>query len=302
MRTCTAFISTMLVTLIVPSVARASAAYRIGQVSQQTSPSHATAGASVEVSTRQPGAPGGSQRATAPAASGAQSPAEPEAATVADEGSSPGSTASQRPATTCEIRWVPPCAIPPPEAAPQPAAAGPARPALNPTVVAERVAARVSLAAGTVDASPRAEGWTGAASWFWLAPAPTTHTVSASLDGERVTVSASVASVRWSFGDGASLTGGPGVAYRPGAAPADAVQHVYQTRCLPGDQGHDPNVLPSCGPDGYTVSATVQWSIGYTASGPIGGGGALPSRSTSTSIAYPVSEARAFLTSTGGGA
>jgi hypothetical protein len=44
----------------------------------------------------------------------------------------------------------------------------------------------------------------------------------------------------------------------------------------------------------------VQWSISFTASGPVGGSGALPSRSTETSIAYPVSEARAFLTTTGG--
>ena len=96
------------------------------------------------------------------------------------------------------------------------------------------------------------------------------------------------------------MTGGAGVPYRAGAAPATAVRHVYQTRCLPGDQGHDPNVLSSCGPNGYTIEALVQWAISYTASGPVAGGGALPSRSTAASIAYPVSEARAFLTAEGG--
>jgi hypothetical protein len=117
---------------------------------------------------------------------------------------------------------------------------------------------------------------------------------------ERVTVSASAASVRWSFGDSSELVAGPGVPYRPGSVPAAAVRHIYQTRCLSGDQGHDPNVLPSCGPDGYTVEALVRWAISYSASGPVAGGGALPSRSTATSIAYPVSEARAFLTAGGG--
>jgi hypothetical protein len=172
---------------------------------------------------------------------------------------------------------------------------------VNPVVVAERAAARLSLAAGQIQASPKTEGLTGAASWFWLSPTTSTHSLSVALGGERVTVVATPQSVRWSFGDDTNLSGGPGVAYRPGAVPAGTVRHVYQTRCLPGDQGHDPNVLPSCGPEGYTVEALVQWAISFTASGPVGGGGALPSRSTATSIVYPVSEARAFLTTAGGG-
>lgn len=107
--------------------------------------------------------------------------------------------------------------------------------------------------------------------------------------------------IQWTFGDGASLTGGPGVPYRQGAAPAGAVRHVYQARCLPGDRGHDPSVLSSCGSNGYTVEALVQWTISYTASGPVTAGGALPARATGTSVTYPVGEARAFLTSAEGG-
>jgi hypothetical protein len=180
--------------------------------------------------------------------------------------------------------------------------AHPARPAISPEAVAVTISDRLNLSVGGIVASPSAQtaGLTGAASWFWIEPTPTARSVSVSLGGEHVTVSATAASARWSFGDGSQLLAGPGVPYRPGAAPADAVRHVYQTRCLPGDQGHDPNVLSSCGPDGYTVEALVQWSISYTASGPVAGGGSLPSRSTATSIAYPVSEARAFLTAGGG--
>lgn len=176
----------------------------------------------------------------------------------------------------------------------------PPAPPVNPAVLAEAAASHLVLGPDRIQASPKAEGLTGAASWFWIEPAAGARSVSVSLRGEHVTVSASVASVRWSFGDGSSLTGGSGVPYQPGAAPAGAIRHVYQTRCLPGDAGHDPYVLSTCGPNGYTVSATVEWSIGYTASGPVGGGGALPSRSTAASVAYPVSEARAFLTSAGG--
>lgn len=183
-----------------------------------------------------------------------------------------------------------------------PAATGtPGRPAINPAAIAEALAARMNLQAGQLSASPspQAKGLTGAASWFWLSPTPRIDSLSVSLAGEHVTVTATASSVRWSFGDGSELAAGPGVPYQPEGVPSAAVHHVYQTRCLPGDRGRDPNVLASCGSNGYTVQATVQWSIGYTASGPVGGGGALPSRSTATSLVYPVSEARAFLTSAG---
>jgi hypothetical protein len=197
------------------------------------------------------------------------------------------------------LNYSPPC-LAPVNNTPAPGAARPARPAVNPVVVAENVAARLALVAGQVQASPKAEGLTGAASWFWLSPTTSTHSLSVALGSERVTVVAAPQSVRWNFGDGSDVVAGPGVPYTPGVAPASAVRHIYQTRCLPGDRGHDPNVLPSCGPDGYTAEALVQWAISYTASGPVAGGGALPSRSTATSIVYPVNEARAFLTAAGG--
>lgn len=299
MRTGATLVSIMLLSaLIVPSLARARTSYSIGQVSQQTSPSSATAGASVEVSSRRPAMPAREANAVAPTP---ESPSAGESLPVSASESS-GSTGSTTPrGKTCPmLNYPPPCLAPVSTSPPAPGAARPARPAVNPVVVAERAAARLSLAAGQVQASPKTEGLTGAASWLWLSPTTSTHSLSVALGGERVTVTATPQSVRWSFGDNSDLVAGPGVPYRPGAAPADAVRHVYQTRCLPGDQGHDPNVLSSCGPDGYMIEALVQWAISYTASGPVAGGGALPSRSTATSVAYPVSEARAFLTAGGG--
>jgi hypothetical protein len=264
----------------------------IHEYSQATSPANAQAGASVHVSSRSPGAPGGNE-AVVPAA-----PASYSYAPSAPAGGESGSGTSTGPGTlTCETWNRPPCALPP-AAPPTRPAAGASQPPVSPAALATAAAGRISLVVGGIQASPsvKADGLTGAASWFWLSLAPASRSVSVSARGEQVTVSASVASVRWSFGDGASLLAGPGAPYRPGSIPTGAVRHVYQTRCLPGDRGHDPNVLSSCGADGYTVEAVVLWAIGYTASGPIAGGGALPSRSTTTSIAYPVSEARAFLT------
>ncbi|MGH2948859.1 MAG: hypothetical protein ACRDPC_21830 [Solirubrobacteraceae bacterium] len=172
---------------------------------------------------------------------------------------------------------------------------------MDPAVVAAAVARRLALSPGRIRASPSAhdKGLTGAPSWFWLDPAPALRSVSVSVGREHVTVTASAEDVHWTFGDGSSLTGGPGVPYRSGAAPDGAVRHKYETRCLPGDQGHDPYVLASCEGRGYTVTAELAWDISYEASGPVSRSGSLPSRTTATSLAYPVSEARGFLTAGG---
>jgi hypothetical protein len=183
------------------------------------------------------------------------------------------------------------------------AAPAEAAPPVNPAVLAAAAANRLPLDAGHIESSPSAQvdGLTGADSWFWLSPAPpSTRTVSVAARGEHVTVTATASTVRWTFGDGSSLAGGAGVPYQPGSVPSDAILHDYQTRCLPGDQGHDPYVLASCGPDGYTVTATLEWGVTFTAHGPVTRSGALPTRSTADSLTYPVSEDRAFLASAGG--
>lgn len=167
-------------------------------------------------------------------------------------------------------------------------------PGISPTAVAAAVADRLSLRPGVIHMSPSASGLTGAASWFWLDPAPRTETLSVWLGGETVTVTAEP-EIEWRFGDGAAFTGGAGVPYRPGPPPSEAITHIYGTRCLPGDRGRNPYVLASCGGDGYAVEAVVSWRISYQASGPVGADGSLPSRTTETSAVYPVSEARAFL-------
>lgn len=173
-------------------------------------------------------------------------------------------------------------------------AGGTVAPPLAPATVAAHVADRMALSPGEVKASPSGAGLTGAASWFWLDPAPTTEQLLVSLAGEAVTVTA-VPRITWQFGDGSTLDGGPGVPYESGPVPSTAITHVYDTRCLPGDQGHDPYVLSSCGSSGYQLVAAVSWQISYRADGPIAATGTLPTRTTTSSASYPVSEARAFL-------
>ena len=174
-------------------------------------------------------------------------------------------------------------------------------PGVNPAAIAAAIAARLELFPGRIQASPTASrgGLTGADSWFWLSPAPRREVLSVSLRGERVSVSAEP-SIEWRFGDGAALVGGPGRPYAPGPPPADAIRHLYATRCLPGDSGRDPYVLTRCAAHGYPLEALVHWAISFEATGPVSASGSLPNRTTSTGLAYPVSEARAFLLAGGG--
>jgi hypothetical protein len=309
-----ALITLAAVLVAVPTLAQAESV-KAGWYSQQINSGHAAVGGSVSVSSRSAGSSGESSEATPSSESSGEAPRAPGVgvplAGIPTLPSTSPRLANPHPsgpnsfwyATTNGERCIY-------EAASDgicfnvvtPAAAE-TQPPVNPAVLAVAAANRLSLGAGHIEANPsqHADGLTGAASWFWLAPAPpSTQTVSVSERGEHVTVTASASTVRWTFGDGSSLTGGAGVPYQPGTVPSDAILHDYQTRCLPGDQGRDPNVLASCGSDGYTVAATLEWGVSFTAHGPVTRGGSLPTRSTAASLTYPVSEARAFLSSAGG--
>jgi len=172
---------------------------------------------------------------------------------------------------------------------------GPGAPGIDPTALAASVADRLPLLPGRIRTSPQTEGLTGAVSWFWLDPAPSVEELTVTLAGETVSVRAEPSVIEWRFGDGARLRGGPGLPYRSGLPPEGAVVHVYETRCLPGDQGRNPYVRASCDSSGYGLEAVVLWRISYVASGSIDASGALPTRATATGTPYPVTESRGFL-------
>jgi hypothetical protein len=298
-------IAVILALLVLTAPACASSSTRIYSYSQEAGSETAQAGSTITYTHSAGGSPGSRTPSAPDSTSGEAASPGPGLAPAAYSEAPAGSGGRSTHCVAAGESTVSPCYGVVPAPVPVPAgrrpAGGPARPPVNPAVLAASVADRVSLVPGRIQASPKTEGLTGATSWFWLSPTPSSRSVSVSLAGESVTVTAAPRSVHWDFGDGRGLTGGPGVAYRPGGTPRGVVEHIYQTRCLPGDQGRDPYVLASCGPDGYTVAAAVEWAISYTATGPVTAGGVLPSRSTTTSTAYPVSEARAFLTSGGSG-
>ena len=300
--------------------ATAAYAINVGFYSQQLDRGHARIGGSVGVSERSPGSPASSGgppavpvRSSAPVASappsigGTGAPLEGvrtlssnapilRDATPLGAGSFWFTTNGQRcaySATSNGVCFNVAAGAPGPQGTPR----------VDPRVLAQLAAQRLTLAPGQIVASPssRMAGLTGAPSWFWLAPAPTTESLTVSGGGERVTVTAVPSRVLWAFGDGGQVAGGPGHPYARRASRARSVQHVYRTRCLPGDQGHDPYVLSNCTADGYQVGAGVEWTIGFQAVGPIATAGGLPPRTTATGIAYPVDEVRGFLTRDGAG-
>jgi hypothetical protein len=288
------------------AVPAAASDVHIGWFSQQVAPGQARIGASIRISQRGPGGPSRPARPQDP--TGASRTAVPAIPTLKStspllQKTHPVGPGSFWYTTLGGHRCIYVADSPGPCYIVTSGDGRPAQPAVDPAVVAAAAAERLALRPGRIRASPtaRAQGLTGAPSWFWLDPSLAVRSVSVSVGRERVTVTASARDVRWAFGDGSSLTGGPGVPYRSGAAPSGAVRHNYGTRCLPGDQGHDPYVLSSCGPRGYTVTAELAWDISYEARGPVSASGSLPSRTTMTSLAYPVSEARGFLTAGAGG-
>jgi hypothetical protein len=284
---------TATVVLLVPAVTHADIV-RVERGSQQVTPERARIGASVRVTTIRPAArrpsitPGGGSTRHTPA-----TPTLPENSTLARD-RTPGGPGTfwydGHGADRCiYIRDSSPACYR--------ITSGGQRKRVDPAEIAAGAAKQLALTAGEIRASPSttSAGLTGWPSWFWLDGTSPRATVTASAGSEHVTVTATPSDIAWSFGDDRTVHAGRGVPYGSGRE-RDAVRHGYRTRCLPGDQGHNPYVLDSCGDDGYRVRAVVTWSISYRSTGPVSESGSLPARTTETAIAYPVSEARGFLT------
>jgi hypothetical protein len=270
-----------------------------GVYSRRESPSRASIGGSVQVSHHAPGRSGASAPSAPPVTPGigtgytppSGQPSYPSGSRYWDVGRVP-CTAPAGTVGTCYDVTAPGRRGP---------RAGRGAPPIDPRVLAQLAAERLALVPGSIEVSPsrQVKGLTGAPSWFWLDPAPTTESVTVAQGGESVTVTAIPSSVVWAFGDGDEVDGGPGRPYGEHADRRGAVRHTYRTRCLPGDQGRDPYVLASCTPDGYQVQASVEWTISFQAVGPIAAAGGLPLQTTSTTITYPVTEVRGFLSREG---
>ncbi|MFG1879335.1 hypothetical protein ACGFIV_31295 [Sphaerisporangium sp. NPDC049003] len=125
---------------------------------------------------------------------------------------------------------------------------------------------------------------------IWLAISPATwhaYTSTASAGGITATATATPLRVTWIMGDGTTVTcRGPGTTYRDGKndprRPSPTCGHTYME-----SSAQAPNAR-------YRVTATITWSITWTA---LGQSGALPSLTTSAAASFRVAESQAIVTS-----
>ena len=221
---------------------------RIGVYSQKESPRHASAGGHITISRQRPGHPthntpkpkpveshgGGSGSGTTKG--GATSPLPPsptlpsDSPLLRDASPAGGGTFWYTDGNGGSCVYVP-NGTPVCYTISQPGGP-PAGPAVDPVAIAATLAARLSLSPGRIQASPAQAGLTATASWFWLDPAPVTRTLTITLAGETVNVTAAP-SIVWDFGDNTTVNGGPGIPYRSGAPPAARPASVLHIHAAP---------------------------------------------------------------------
>ncbi len=168
----------------------------------------------------------------------------------------------------------------------QPPAAGAVQ--VNPVVVAQQAVKQLPLASPTIEMAPPSGSpqLVGVATWMWVSPgAWQTLSASASAGTVTTTATATPQKVVWDMGDGDTVTcDGPGTPYSASA----------------------PNATTNCsytwGQAGtYHVTATLYWSVTWTAVGAPGGGNLGLQAGPAAQVAVTVTESQAINTPTGGG-
>ncbi|MFE4720416.1 ATP/GTP-binding protein [Streptomyces sp. NPDC056728] len=163
-------------------------------------------------------------------------------------------------------------------------APGAAGPTIDPAVVAQQAVDKMDLGGPRI-ASPRAAGkyTVGVPMWMWVNPSATSYgpnSASASAGGITVTATAEVSSIRWSMGDGGSVTcNGPGTKYRDSYGMSDSLTCGYRYKASSKKRA-----------DGrWHGTATSTWSIHWEVTG--GGEGDL-TQQAATAFTVHVGEMR----------
>ncbi len=159
---------------------------------------------------------------------------------------------------------------------------------VNPVVVAQQAASQLPLGSPTIEMAPP-DGdpqLLGVATWLWISPGPW-HTLTATASAGTVTTTATAtpSKVVWDMGDGSQVTcNGPGTPY----------------------SASDPNATTGCSytwstAGSYQVTATVYWSVTWTATGAAGGGNLGVQAGPAARVPVTVTESQAINTSGPGG-
>ena len=157
-----------------------------------------------------------------------------------------------------------------------------------PVVVGQQAAKRLGFGSPTIEMAPPdgSSQLVGVASWLWIDPADRrTLTATVSAGPVTTTATATPTKVVWDMGNGQSVTcDGPGTPY----------------------SASDPNATTDSsytwpGPGSCTVTATVYWSVTWTATGAPGGGNLGLQAGPAAEVPVTVTESQAVNTPPGGG-
>jgi hypothetical protein len=159
---------------------------------------------------------------------------------------------------------------------------------VDPVAVAQQAASQLAFASPTIEMAPPpgAPQLVGVATWLWIDPgAFQALTATASAGTVTVTATASPTKVVWNMGDGNQVTcDGAGTPYDP-SNPNGTTDCSY-TWSVAGS---------------YHVTATVYWSVSWTAVGAAGGGNLGVQAGPAAQVPVKVTESQAINTSSPGG-
>lgn len=135
----------------------------------------------------------------------------------------------------------------------------------SPRDLAEEATDKAPLPVPAIHLSPPSTLYVNVETWLWIDPSQWQPVVASATAGSvTATATAVPQSVTWSMGNGDTVTcAGPGTAYHQGDVRAGvhpACGYTYRHSSARGDGGW------------FTVSATVTWSVTWTAAGAPGGG------------------------------
>jgi hypothetical protein len=159
---------------------------------------------------------------------------------------------------------------------------------LSPVVMAEQAVRHLGFSSPIIEMAPPPgrPQLVGVATWLWIDPAAW-RTLSASATAGPVTTTAvaTPTKVVWNMGDGDTVTcDGPGTPYDPSTP--EATTNCSYTWPAPGS---------------FQVTATVYWSVSWTARGAAGGGTLGVQAGPASAVTVVVEESQAINTGGGGG-
>ena len=162
-------------------------------------------------------------------------------------------------------------------------------PAVAPSALALQAESSLTLPSPIVNLNPSAFSVVNLSSWLWI-NGETWHSFreTASAGGVSATAIAVPDTVTWSMGDGHTVVcGGPGIPYQPEIF--DAPQTTDCSYAYIKSSAGQPSPDGDSNDGAYNVTATITWTVSWSATG-VTGGGTLPPLQTSSTVPVRVEQ------------